>query len=434
VLRIRLSGGADVSGCIVAPFNGRVEGENPLYHWFFASNEPRSIESYTGLFERWRNRAYNGWTGRYQPEQRTWQGGGNGMSEFEAIMTAYAAETMRRNADTGLGRFTGAMDAFGGRHSFFSSPYLGNIISNDADHAQMEESKAGRVQGFIEEGSPRLFSEESDLLRFFILHGDRGLIDRFNDYAEALDLAAFDSTAGLVDLFSLCVEAEDSYPSKFPKVTEKLDSVYREVRRRIVSIGGMPTIPAEDGSADTLMVLDLARSLMRYGEIRNDALAQGLGVEMALPVLQQMDEEGFLPASFDLSGGEVSPGQVTLAPENVYPVLTTNTFYPRVVSLSEELDTEVRLWTVAQAVGAVREGNTISITLDYSVGETEYVIVRGIPPFDQFTLYGLRWNADRRFQTYGVGGWFYDEERRTLYVKLRHQEKVERLVMTGVGG
>ncbi len=431
ILDLRLSGqneGAAESGCIFVPF----EGEEPLRYWYFGNREPKARESYEELYGSWREAAYSGWTSRYQPNESSWRGGSGGMSEFEAVMTAYAAETMRRDGDTGLGSFTEAMDAFGGRHSFSSSAYLGNIIGNNEDHAEQERSRAARILESMEKQDPSFLSVEQNLLLFLIWHGEDELINEFESFVADLDPFSIEDPEALVNLFSSAVEAAQTYPERFPRLVESLEGVYEAVRRRMVRIGDATVFPTGEAIVESSAALRLGKALMSYGELSESTFAEELGLELTVMVLGQADEEGFVPASFAVSGGSMMPQKTQTAPEKIYPILSSNNFYPRLVSLADELDADIRLWTVAKGVGAARSGNSISITFDFAVGEMHYVVVRGVPPFDNFNLYGYRWNSDRRFQTYGVGGWFYDEERRTLYIKFRHQTKVERVELSGL--
>jgi hypothetical protein len=427
-LQVKLKGAATPSGCIVAPF----EGEDPLRRWFFDSTDSLGPDAYTTVYERWRDNAFEGWTKRYSAEERAWDRGGSGKSEFERVMSSYAAESMRRYGRTQLADFSGAMDAIGGRHSLFSSPYLGNIVSGDTEYILQETERIGALREFVESGSPELFTAQSRIIELLIFYGDEQLIEDFDASCASLDPAGFEDPAGLAELFSTALKAAAKYPSRFPALSERLDAVYGAVAARLVRIEGSILYPAYASSMDVYTALKVADALRAYGKLREDALAEELGTAMAVFLLENSDEEGFLPSVIDISEGKVVMQGKDLAPEEFYPVLSDNSFYPRLVSLSQELGLDVRLWTVAQGVGAVRSGNRISITLDFSVGETEYVIIRGVPPFEAVAIYGLRWGSDRRFQTYGVGGWFYDAERRTLYAKLRHQEKVERIVIEGV--
>ncbi|MFP4618894.1 MAG: hypothetical protein ACLFMZ_08650 [Spirochaetaceae bacterium] len=434
-LSLRLGGDnaeGRASGCIIAPY----EGDNPLRHWFFGDSEAEGATAYNELFEQWREGSFEGWESRYDSGESSWRKGDSGMSSFESIITAYAAESMRRNSTTGIDNFSEAMDAYGGRNAFFSSPYLGNIMSTDEEHSRLEETRAGDIREYVDNNSPELFAEEENLIRFFIWYGDESLANDFDEYAAALELSSFEESdfeesEAVVRFFSIAVEAADKYPERFPGLSGRIDDIYSHVLGRLVRVGNTPLLPTAESDVDAELTLVLAHTLMSYGEMTENSLALDLGSTMGVKVLEEMEEDGFLPSSFDIEGGDVLPRRAELAPEKVYPLLASNRFYPHLVSLSDELDSDVRLWTSAQSVGASRDGDEITITLNFVDGETHYVAVRGIPSFSRFNLYGMRWGSDRRFQTYAVGGWYYEEDRRTLYAKLRHKDQTESLEMEG---
>ncbi|MFO7850000.1 MAG: hypothetical protein R6V67_08585, partial [Spirochaetia bacterium] len=432
-LNIRFAGDkkeAGESGCFITPY----EGDDPLRYWFFADSQTEDSEAYRELFRQWRDNSYEGWGSRYVSEESTWRNGDEGVRTFESIMTAYAAETMRLESSTGLENFSSAMDAYGGRHGFFSSPYLGNIIGNDGDYSGTEESMAENIRGFIDNGSPELFSEEENLIRFFIWYGDESLTEDFDEYTDELELSSFEDPEALVNLFSTAMEAVDQYPERFPLLVDRVDEIYAAVLKRIVRFENTVLFPTEENAADTRVTLTLSLALMEYGDLRDNSLAEDIGAGMGVDVMGEMDENGFLPSSFVIEEGEVVPGREDLAPEKVYPLLTSNKFYPHLVSLSDELDYNVRLWTVAESVEADMDGDELSISLAFAEGETQYVAIRGIPSFSRFEIYGMRWGSDSRFQTYRVGGWSYDRDTRTLYAKIQHKDRVESLVMNGVEG
>jgi hypothetical protein len=46
-------------------------------------------------------------------------------------------------------------------------------------------------------------------------------------------------------------------------------------------------------------------------------------------------------------------------------------------------------------------------------------------------LHGIRWRTDPQFQSYS-DGWYYSASTRTLYVKIKHREELEELVINMV--
>jgi hypothetical protein len=157
-------------------------------------------------------------------------------------------------------------------------------------------------------------------------------------------------------------------------------------------------------------------------------LALRLGNSLLASAVSFADERGALPAEISATAEGLVPSDSRVSPSRIYPFLAENNYYPRVVSLEKELGQNVRLWTSAQAVGAVQRAEGFEVTLDFAVGETHYLVMRGVEPFEGMDMYGQPWNGDWRFQNYDVGGWFYNREEQTLFMKIRHRDKIERLI------
>ena len=193
---------------------------------------------------------------------------------------------------------------------------------------------------------------------------------------------------------------------------------------------------------DPIVQMKVARALQSFTRLRAEGaaglsqsdqgdaqgLAGRLGGSLLHSILQFTDEDGSLPAEITASANSFETSESKISASRFYPFLTDNNFYPRVVSLQKELGQNMRLWTSAQAVGAVQRADGFEITLDFAAGETHYLVMRGVGPFEYMEMYGQRWNGDWRFQNYNVGGWFYNRDTQTLFLKIRHRNKIERLV------
>jgi hypothetical protein len=196
---------------------------------------------------------------------------------------------------------------------------------------------------------------------------------------------------------------------------------------------------------DPLVQIKVAGALQKYARLQaegavgaieegqsSERRAQGfagrLGNSMLISALSFADESGALPAEITVSAGGFTSSDSRIAPSRLYPFLSGNNYFPRVVSLQAELGQNVRVWTSARAVGAVQRADGFEITFDFAAGETHYVVIRGLEPFSGMEMYGQPWNGDRRFQIYDVGGWYYEQGKEVFFVKLRHRSNIERLL------
>ena len=243
-------------------------------------------------------------------------------------------------------------------------------------------------------------------------------------------------SAARAGIFIFAMEILDSYPDRYGEAADLAGKGYRYILPYMVKIGSQLMYRIVTGdenngagvfAVDPVVQIKLARALQGYGELENDRTALQLGSLLLESVLSFADENGALPTEISLDAGILRGREPRLAPELFYPYLSTNNYYPRVVSLRKELGRDLRVWTAAQGVGAVQRADGYEITFDFAAGQTEYLVIRGVEPFTSLNLYGLQWNGDFRFQNYDVGGWYYDREQGKLYMKIRHAEKVERI-------
>ena len=407
---------------VVSPYSG----EPIRKYWLLGETQPATRDEFAKTYASYLDTAYAGWKERYRSSSGSWSRTGSVEAAEEKIAAAFGAESLRRNGTVGLDRFSAAIDGLE-PESLRAAPFLDSLIELDEAERQSEASRAQALETAVEAQDPSLFAGTHDLASFLVWHGDRSLIRRVDEFAASL---AEKNKLGSAAAAGLCIfysDAAMNYPALFPAIAERGESAMSLLFPHFVRSGNA-LFYAGPEQMNTGIGLDLARSLIRYGENREDSFAASLGYTLATQYLGHADGEGFVPARFTASEEGFTPGEEDIAPETLYPWISDNASYPRVVSLADELDSGVRLYTVASEVGAVRNGATVTITLDYEVGETQYVMVRGLEPFSNFFFYGQRWSSDRRFQTYGVGGWYYNEQRQSLYMKLRHQQQVEQIM------
>ena len=60
---------------------------------------------------------------------------------------------------------------------------------------------------------------------------------------------------------------------------------------------------------------------------------------------------------------------------------------------------------------------------------SEYFVMRNVSRLRSIIIYGLEYRSDRRFETYNSSGYVYNENTGTLYVKLKHKQDVEEIIL-----
>jgi hypothetical protein len=71
------------------------------------------------------------------------------------------------------------------------------------------------------------------------------------------------------------------------------------------------------------------------------------------------------------------------------------------------------------------ENNMLDIAATFPVGETHYMVIRGVKPFTKIQLYNMDYRTDPQFERYDSSGWSYSPSEQTLLVKMKHRTNTE---------
>jgi hypothetical protein len=69
----------------------------------------------------------------------------------------------------------------------------------------------------------------------------------------------------------------------------------------------------------------------------------------------------------------------------------------------------------------------LDIAAEFPVGETHYLLIRGVRPFAKLQLYGIDFRTDPRFERYDSSGWAYSPSEQALLVKMKHKSPAEHI-------
>lgn len=435
------SGQRVLAGFVTLPIP---DGTKPLPYWFFRGREEITAADAEGEVREAIGDMLQEWRG--SPDQAD-----------ARIAAAFAAESMRDQGSVNFGPLQSAADEAAADASWYASTYVNNIVNAEEAYARSEAQFIQEISRLLDESPERLLFETArsaqypEFLQSIVFFGDEDLAGELDLILGELDYQSFDSSVAVAGLFIIAVEALDNYSEGFPILAGSAPRIFEKVLANIVNSDSQLLFPSLTDSSgvkggselvvDPLVQIKTARALQRYSELRAEGaveapqdeegaahgLAAPLGNSLLHSALAFRNGNGALPEELTASEEGLVPSDSRLSAAEVYPFLADNKFFPRVVSLKNELDRNIRLWTSAQAVGSVQRADGFEITLDFTAGETHYLVIRGVDPFESMQMYGQRWNGDRRFQNYNVGGWFYDRDNETVYMKIRHRDEVERI-------
>jgi len=406
-----------------------VPSDDKLSYWFFGNRKP--IDS-RFIKEAVKEKVDN--------MLRFWEG--ENISDSGKMMTAYTAQLLQQTGRFPSERLVSGFNAAQASADWIAAPLFGNIVEAEQKYLQRERETLRMLDGIKLNALYDLLADSikstgyPSILAQLIFADEDGIARRYETDFSVLLESFIKNSISAAGLFELLVEGAALYPDRFADFDMLLNPSYEQILANTVSTGSQLVYRAySDDESETQPVLAVnpfvqlrvAQALLRYADLKDEPFAQAIGNSLLLSVLETIDSQGSIPAEIIFQQATMQTTGSRLRADDFYPFLVQNTYYPRVVSLQKELGTNVRVWTSARGVGAVRRQDGYEITFDFSPQETEYVVLRGIEPFSEIEMYGLTWNGDWRFQNYDVGGWFYDRERKVLYMKIQHKEKIERI-------
>ena len=194
--------------------------------------------------------------------------------------------------------------------------------------------------------------------------------------------------------------------------------------------------------------LRLGLALDAYSAMTGQSDWGAVGRSIALSALGLIEPlgaslSGTAPASLDASVQALSgPGAMLLAEDGSFradplaPRISAAGFYrdldrpyyPRAAWLLQFRGATLWAWTAAGDVrGTELPGNVVEIEVAFPPGETHYMMIRGVRPFNKIQLYDMDYRTDPQFERYESSGWSYNSQEQTLIVKMQHRSQVERI-------
>lgn len=180
----------------------------------------------------------------------------------------------------------------------------------------------------------------------------------------------------------------------------------------------------EQGIAQMEASLRLGKLLVQYAPQLSEQQWLIAGRKIVLSTLRYSDTLGYIPESLIFSStGE--PEQVGfIRPEHNYHILITSRYNPRRIPLSDKLGAGSWVYTGVSKLSISSSPRETVLNVDFPLGASHHMIIRGVKPFTNIYLHGIRWKSDANFQRYS-DGWVYDSQKEILYLKIQHKRPTE---------
>jgi hypothetical protein len=396
---------------------GLAEGAKPLYQWLVQGPQGALLDDARVALVNYIDKAYKAWGDtRFKASQGGWLTSDGSVRFSSRLVASWAHQALERGAYPAM---ISRVQAFLANHpntwNYDALPYLGNLIEvTQAQRRELETLAWASSPDWA--GHPRLWLDAK-------AYGPEGGAAHLQKLLLSGDLPT--KTADLVGVLANLATMKGVDPAVEARVTQVLNLLVVHVVRQEDDL----FVATAEGHHDLRSGLILGRLLLDQTSILQSDQWQSIGSQLLLSALHYQDALTKIPQLVLLVPGQPDKPEGGFYLEEVY------------AGLLAQPAPEVELGTGAPAGSFVRSANpvvakTISesvwkLRFQFPVGAAESVVVVGLPPFDSILLHGIRWRTDPQFQSYS-DGWYYSASTRTLYVKIKHREELEELVINMV--
>ena len=292
------------------------------------------------------------------------------------------------------------------QRTYLSAPYFNNLEDMNTNLEKVMKDYENRISDSAVRQTFDLFTVHK-IADFIYLHPAQNTVLKLLGNAATADVDALSiaQVTGILQVYADLVPLSHSYALVLEPV---LEACVERITEACKYEGNILTISENDTFLSVIQGVETGTALLRYGQITQNETLISAGYALVNSYLTES-------SSFDLR---------TLG--NLYPVIAyNNTFYPHFEKIFEETGNKVWAWTCAKSIALVRDSDEANFTLEFPDGDTHYVIIKGVDPFNSIYIYDMAFRTDPRFETYNSSGYVYKKSTNTLLLKSRHKSEYE---------
>ena len=351
----------------------------------------------------------------------------------EPVVAAYIAEMGR------IGMYHTAIESIpdswrnGSGRSYLTNVYLNNLEKTYPGLVKRERDDRTDISRKLADNDPSCFAFPS-LVPYLVDRGSSILLKDLARVASSVDMANVTSLQAAGILESM-MDFGIYRPGEENPLLPLADSCERKIKASLVRMQDNLYVSDDGKAISTADSLRVAQVLIKYGAASEPGWTAA-GHLIVTSLVSFAGDRASLPAAFSIEGsgenaGIVAKSDKMLDPASLFPlVLSGETWYPHALSLATQAEPGVWAWTCAQSIKISKPSEgSMKITTRFSQGETHYMVLRGIKPFNRIQIYGMDFRTDPRFESYNSSGYRYNEETGTLYLKMRHKSEYEDVVI-----
>lgn len=294
----------------------------------------------------------------------------------------------------------------GRQRTYLSAPYFNTLEDMNSNLEKVLKDYEGRISDSAVKQTFDLFTVHK-IADFIYLHPGQNTVLKLLSNAAAADVEnlSIAQISGILQVYVDLVPLSTAYANVLEPI---LEGCIERITAACKYEGNILTISENDTFLSVIQAVETGIALLRYGQITQNETLISAGYALVNSYLAES-------SSFDLR---------TLG--NLYPVIAyDNTFYPHFEKIADSGDNKVWAWTCAKSIALDKDSDESTFTVDFPEGDTHYIIIKGVNPFNSIYIYDMAFRTDPRFETYNSSGYVYKKSTSTLLLKSRHKSGME---------
>ncbi len=383
---------------------------DPLVYWFTSDGYFTSRTEYDQAVKQFIDKTYAGLADYRWVENRVdW-----GIKPFEEqSLTVFMAENLKRGR---LDEFSTRMEATYKTRQYYtgvsSAFFFGNIISQFDGTVRVINNKISDLAYRASRRDMSLFENEDLVIYMKSIHADKlnsntaAFLDKLKDSYKP-DLV---SLTAILEIYLNLDKIKGLEKVNFNPFKTCIDSYL------------LPDITHESGTiqfrqnADSRLLIRTGLVLAGLGEKEGNELLASIGRDLIIQILSSADKSGILPEE---TGPSADSGN-KIFPEFVYP-LFSDRFYPK-----QTRKDNIQVYSLC-GTEITKKGDSVVFEFSGIKNLSHNIVIEGLGSVSDVIIYGESSEPAPDFQYRETGGWFYDNDRDILYLKIRHNSEKETL-------
>lgn len=291
--------------------------------------------------------------------------------------------------------------------TFLSGPYFDTLVKVNETLRRHLQSIEETIQVANETGSVDIFATKY-IADYMCMHPGSTAVNTLLKNAAAAEYGdkTVQQAAAVLSVYDELAEKNPDLASVLAPAAQKcIDKIQASCALDETTI----TISEKGTFLSVVQAVQAGDAVLRYGKLTSNGAYQAGGRLIISSYLKES-------ASFDLR---------TLG--ELYPIVVHgNSFYPHFAILAFNKGRAVWSWTCANNISYENDNaGTITLSIDFPLSYTHYVIVDGIDQFQSIYIYDMAFRTDYRFETYNSSGYVFQKDNKTLLLKSRHKSQLE---------